>query len=838
MSTLISGFEYDIFISYRHNDNRSGWVTEFVNALQEELASTIKEPLSIYFDKNPHDGLLETHNVNDSLKDKLRCLIFVPVISRTYCDPKSFAWNYEFVAFLKTAAVDAHGLKVRLPNGNTGSRVLPIRIHELDANDKRIIESELQGPLRAIDFTFQTAGVNRPLRSKEDETQKLTVQNSYRDQINKTANAISDIIAGLQGKEHSAIATDTANKTTQTTTQHYEPKPTARKFRLLAFDKITGLTLALIVALLSFVALAASHFSEKEPESKTYKFTIPPTEKTIYSTDLGGHVSLSSNGNYVSFVAFDSVGNTRLWIRALNSVTAEVLKGTEGAAFPFWSPDSRFIGFFADGKLKKIAVSGGPAQTLCTAIAGRGGSWGKEGTIIFGDNTRAPISRVPETGGRPEAITKLDTARNEVSHRWPCFMPDGRHFLYTNRLNLSGLSAEDAVFLASLDTTEMPRMIVKASSNFEYANGHLLFAQQTTLMAKPFNTEDFTSSGDAFPVAEKIYFDGFTSRATFSVSQNGVLVYQTGASASRTRLHWRDRSGKLVGTVGNDAPQYISSRLSPDGERLVTSLPDSNGQLDLWLFDTKRLVWTRFTFDKGTDRFPVWSPDGKTIAFSSDRNKHSNIYQRSSNGEGAEELLLKSNLEKFPTDWSRDGKFLALNAFDPKGAFSNDIWILPMTPKGSSDRKPFAFLQTEFSETRAAFSPDGRWIAYQSDESGRDEVYIRPFPGPGGKWQVSTGGGTRPRWRGDGKELFYMTGSNMTGNNFRLMSVNVRLGSSTVEVSSAQPLFENRITSAGGKDLYDVTQDGKLFLVENSMGGGGQAPLTMVINWPGEIKMK
>jgi eukaryotic-like serine/threonine-protein kinase len=831
MSSIVPGFEYDIFISYRHKDNKyDGWVTEFVANLKKEIEATFKEDISIYFDENPHDGLLETHDVDDSLKEKLKCLIFIPIISRTYCDPKSFAWNHEFLAFLKTAAADTFGLKVKLPNGNTASRVLPIRIHELDSRDRQMIEAELQGVLRAIDFTFQAAGVNRPLRPKDDDSIKIAGQNSYRDQINKTANAISDIIEGLQGLGTSPSPLERGpggEANAHSSTPRISPPRRNWKIKIPNVDTKSVLIIALIFSLLT---LAVFHFSEPPPESRTYRSTLLPPEKTRFSTNLGGNIALSPDGNSLAFVATDSAGKSLLWVRPLNALEARALSGTEGAYSPFWSPDNRFIGFFAGGKLKKIDVAGGMPQTLCDASAGRGGTWNKDGMIVFNRNANSPLSLVSASGGKAVALTKLDTARREVSHRWPCFLPDGRHFLYTSRISSTGASEGDAIFLASLDTTVAPRMVAQASSRIGYANGYLLFAHQQTLMAQPFDAEKLQTSGDAFPIAEHIRFEGFTSNASFSVSQNGHLVYQAGVSQSEVRLAWQARNGKQIGIINQEGKIYLQLRLSPDGERIVVTQPDANNiNQDIWLYEIRRDTWTRFTFDAATDRSPIWSPDGKSIVFASDRNKRFDLFQRASNGEGNEELLLKSGQSKIPTDWSNDGKYIAYFTVNP-----NDIWILPINPSGQgNEQKPFVFLQTEFNESRATFSPDGRWIAYQSDESGRDEIYIRPFPGPGGKWQVSTAGGTRPRWRADGKELFFVGAD-------RLMSAQISLGISTVQVGAVQSWFDIDFVGSGSnaRDLYDVTRDGQRFLVELYQGNEISIPLTLVVNWPGEILKK
>lgn len=836
MPSILPGYTYDIFISYRQKDNKyDGWITEFVANLKKELEATFKEDISIYFDENPHDGLLETHDVDDSLREKLKCLIFIPIISQTYCDPKSFAWNDEFLAFLKTAAADAYGLKIRIPNGNTASRVLPIRIHELDSTDKKLLETELLGPLRAIDFTFQSAGVNRPLRPKDDESSKGQTQNSYRDQINKTANAIKEIIGGLRraGVSSSPLESVEAENESDPATVPPSRTKTKRNFRIPAINPLLGFKLLSIAAILAFLALAIYHFSQPTPDLQTYRSIIPPPPKTSYSTSFGGQMALSPDGRLMAFVAIDSTGKTLLWVRPLNALAGQAFNGTEGALFPFWSPDSRFIGFFADEKLKKVEASGGPPQIICDAPIGRGGAWNENGTIIFNAifTPFTPLFTVLAAGGRPQPLTRLDTSRSQFSHRWPCFLPDGKHFLYSGLTITGGVGDEDAIFLASLDTSFTPRLVVKSSTNASYANGHLFFVREQTLMAQPFDPKSLQTTGDAFPVAEQVYLEPFTNNASFSVSQNGNLVYQTGTVQTGTRLLWYDRAGKRMGEIGQPAI-HNDLRISPDGKRIaISQTDDKTGNIDLWLYEIVREVWTRFTFDPSSDRWPIWSRDGKTIVFASERKGANNLFQRAASGAGSEEMLLGSNPREVPSDWSPDGKFLVYTVNDPKKG--NDIWILPMNPdsKGASEeRKPFLFLQTEFSETNPVFSPDGRYIAYQSNESGRNEVHIRPFPGPGGKWQVSTNGGTRPRWRNDGKELFYMGVDN------KIMAAEIRLGSSSVDVGAASTLFQTSAFTGGGRAAYDVTGDGQRFLVSSKTSEGASLPVTLVVNWVGEIK--
>jgi serine/threonine protein kinase len=599
--------------------------------------------------------------------------------------------------------------------------------------------------------------------------------------------------------------------------------PQAERFSLKKL--LTPERLGWSVAVLVFATLALLHLMERSPEGRVTRSTILPPEKLNFSTTFGGHIALSPDGKLLAFVSRDTASQTRLWVRPLNALTGQALNGTDGASFPFWSPDSRFIGFFADGKLKKIEASGGPPQTLCDATGGRGGTWNEKGTIVFCPSGGVfPLSRVSAAGGVPVAITKLDSSVSQTSHRWPYFLPDGEHFLFSTRTSFGGVGDGDGIFVGSLDTTFVPRRLVNSGSSAAFANGHLLFAREQTLMAQPFDLKTLSVVGDAVPIAERVYFESFTSKTSFSTSQNGTLVYQTGTSSSGIKLVWYDRSGKQTNTI-NKYSVFNDLRISPDGKRIaVSQFDDKNRNTDIWLYDISRSFWTRFTFDAAGERWPIWSPDGNSILFASDRKKRNDMFQRAASGAGGEELLLESNLQKYPSDWSRDGKLIAYTTLDQKNR--EDIWILPM--KG--DRKPFLFLQTEFSETRATFSPDGRWIAYQSDESGRLEIYVRPFPGSGGKFQASTNGGLRPRWRRDGKELFFLSLEN------KVMAAEIKLGAANVEVGAVLSLFPINPFGGGGRDIYDVTGDGQRFLVATPGVEESSAPVTLVANWNAELK--
>jgi Tol biopolymer transport system component len=580
--------------------------------------------------------------------------------------------------------------------------------------------------------------------------------------------------------------------------------------------------------LLAAAALGVLYYRAATAEVRVVRAFIPAPEKTTFDfvgNPSAGPVAVSPNGRMVVFGA-DAEGSKRLlWVRAIDSLTAQPLSGTENGAFPFWSPDGRSIGFFAGGKLKKIEVAGGPATTVCEAAAGRGGTWGPDGVIVFAPDTAMPLHRVSASGGASSPVTKFDQARGENTHRWPHFLPDGRHFLFVARVGggrAGGSTEGTGIMVGSLDGAPSKELVL-APSNPAYASGHLLFVRENTLMAQPFDPSKLELTGDAFPIAEQIQSDGAFARSVFSVSENGVLVYQTGMAATGTRLLWFDRTGKQLGQLGDQAI-YFDVSISPDRRRVAVNILDTRvGPPDLWIYEVARGLRTRFTFGPGAETNPIWAPDSIRVAFRATPKGVPDLYQKSLAGTSQEEPLLESNTPKFPYSWSSDGRFIAYQA---RGVLNTalDIWVLPLT----GDRKPFPFLQTQFLERTPHFSPDSRWIAYVSDESSRDEVYVAPFPGPGRKWQISTNGGDRPRWRRDGREIYYLTPDN------KIMAVEVGARGDTFEVGAGKALFETRAMRGG--NVYDVTGDGQRFLVNTVVQAQTSAPLTLVVNWPASVK--
>jgi serine/threonine protein kinase/Tol biopolymer transport system component len=583
-----------------------------------------------------------------------------------------------------------------------------------------------------------------------------------------------------------------------------------------------GWPIAAIAIIIAALVLGAFAYFRKVPQdAQTIRFFVSPPETWTLTRQLGltgsppNPLAVSPDGHRIALVATSRDGRTLLWVRSLDTLNAQPLAGTEGAARPFWSPDSRFLAFFADGKLKKIDVSGGPPLTLCDAPDDRGGAWSQDGVIVFAPRTDSALQKVSDSGGTPIAATVLAPGE---AHRGPVFLPDGRHFLYRAKMDRgTGL-----IYIASLDSTDRKLLSNADSGTYVYTEGYLLFLQGTTLMAQPLDARHLVLAGDAFPIAEQIQVQSAAGPGfgLFSASSSGVLAYQTGTGTTASQLVWFDRTGKQIGILG-DSATYAELVLSPDEKRVSVSISDGQ-QRDIWAYDVARGLRTRITFDPADELNSVWSSDGTRLVFNSRRKGHLDLYQKASSGAGTEEVLLEDDRDKSPQSWSPDGRFILYTSSGPPTG--DDLFVLPL----SGDRKPVPFLQTPFNEYDGQFSPDGRWVAYVSDESGKDEVYVAPFPGPGGKWQISTAGGTLPRWRRDGTEIFYLAPDN------KLMAAAVNGKGSRFEVGAVKPLFETRGLDVT-RNRYAVSADGQRFLI-NTDPQITSAPITVVLNWAAGLK--
>jgi Tol biopolymer transport system component len=579
--------------------------------------------------------------------------------------------------------------------------------------------------------------------------------------------------------------------------------------------------LALAMTLVS-AALGVVAWRNLPAPPRVIRAHIAPPEKSSFQfVGAGlGTPKVSPDGTRIAFVARRTDGMTSLFVRPLDAINALPVAGTEGAVMPFWSPDSRMLGFFASGKLKKIAATGGPPLTLADAQSGRGGSWSRSGVIVFAPDQGGPLSRVSDSGGPVTPVTRLDDSVGESTHRWPAFLPDGQHFLYLARVVQR--DEHNGIRIGSLDGKETP-LIVAAESNAEYADGYLFFGRELTLLAQPFDPGRLALTGDPFPVANDVQSDFAFSQMTFSVSEEGPLVYQAGEAAAGSELKWFDRNGKPLGNLGDRFP-YFGLSLTRDGSQLAVAAIDvRGGAADIWIYDVARGLRTRFTFDPGTDNYPVFSPDGKDIVFSGLRKgkKRLDLYRRSVSGAGPEQVVLESDLDKFASQVTLDGKSVLFHSRGDAQT-KNDVWIVPLA---GGEAKPI--LRSEFTEQGALVSPDGRFLAYESDESGRMEVYVCTFPTPARKWQISTTGGEKPRWRSDGREMIYLAPDN------RLMAVPLTSTAEDIRVGAAAPLFAVMPQRPG--NIYDMSPDARRFLVNSSVVDLDAQPLTLVVPWTDAI---
>jgi eukaryotic-like serine/threonine-protein kinase len=554
----------------------------------------------------------------------------------------------------------------------------------------------------------------------------------------------------------------------------------------------------------------------KPVEVGAVRFTVaPPEGATLTGNDPNAtQVSVSPDGHYVAFVAEESGRGRTLWVRALGSLSAQQLDRTEGARFPFWSPDSQTIAFFADGKLKRIPVSGGSPLVICDAPSPDGGTWNREGVIVFAPDSNSPLHRVPAAGGVSTPVTTLDKTQQETAHIWPQFLPDGQRFLYWTG------GAKGGIYVQALGSSQRT-FLLATPDRAAFASGFLLFLRDNTLLAQHLDLKSLRLEGEPVSVAEDIRSGGSNGRNGFSISENGVLAYRSGGSGGNAQLSWYTREGKPAGTA-LPAGDYGQIELSPDDKRLVVErTPGGSGGsgVDLWLLDLATGVFSRLTSGPDSEREPLWSPDSQSVIYTVPDGKEPGIRQVVIGA--ADTPVFADGKANHLDDWSRDGKLLV---YHTQGG--NDISILPL----SGDRKPKVVFRTTFQKDEVRLSPDGRWVAYMSLESGQPEVYLAAFPSFTDRRQVSAGGGLMPRWQKDGKELYYFALDR------KVMAVEVKAGS-TLETGAVKQLFQ----PPGGMGIsttgysWAVTGDGQKFLLREPAGAanaGAIEPIHIVINWP------
>jgi len=554
-----------------------------------------------------------------------------------------------------------------------------------------------------------------------------------------------------------------------------------------------------------------------QPVSRTV-ITLPPGQRLAQLNQPA--VALSPDGSHLAYVAVQG-GKQQIYLRAMDSLEATPILGTEGAVYPFFSPDGQWLGFFAGQKLKKVHVSGGVPQTLSDATLAHGASWSSQSTIAFSPASASFLDLVSEAGGEPQPLTRLEGG--EVSHRWPEFLPGGKVFLFAaSKSSFNWTNSQIAV--QAVGTGERRNLIQGATQPHYAPSGHLIYAQGSTLMAVPFDAQRVAVTGPAVPVVENVSHAPIAGAAQYSISATGSLVYVPGGvQADQRSLVWVARNGAEQ-AVAAPARAYLFPRISPDGRRVAVGITE--GETQLWLYDFSREAETRFTFEGSVNLNPIWTPDGKRIAFQSSKEGPPNIYWQKADGSGGLERLTTAQNANVPMSWSPDGQLLAF--FEVHPSTQRDIWVLRM-----SDRKAEPFLRTRFDESVPRFSPDGHWLAYISNESGRYEIYVQPFPGPGGKWQISTEGGTEPAWNPNGRELFYRSGDKM-------MAVDI-VTQPSFAAGKPRMLFSGPYEpSPATSPNYDVSMDGQRFLMLKPAEASEAAPtqINVVLNWSEELKRR
>jgi len=575
-----------------------------------------------------------------------------------------------------------------------------------------------------------------------------------------------------------------------------------------------------------------SVFNKTEIETQEIRASVIPPHGIIYDNDLGSNLAISPDGKYISFIGTDSTGESKLWVRPVNSLAARPLTKASNQAYPFWSPDSKNIAYFDNSKLMKISLDAGTSLPICDIKSGRGGSWSKNGTIILSPDPTGGIFKVPSSGGNPEELIKADTSNQNQSLRWEYFLPDGNHFLYSTENSTTGSSATDAVFLSSLSDTSSKKLI-SASSNCQYANGFLLFVRQGILLAQKFDPDKLEIEGEAMPLSENIQYYDLRIVGSFAASQNGKLVYLN-ESQTNVSTVILDKNGKEIKKLFDQKPMYYVD-FSQDGNKVAYDVYDQNEKnIDVWTYDLTRNVSTRLTFNKGPDFVPIFSKDGKNIIYTSSTSGGiNNSYIKNSDGSGEAKLLYKFNFPSAALDVSPGGNYIAYMSQNSTG--NSSAWdILLLNRKDGGKIVPL--LTKNYNEQFPQFSPDMKWMAYQSDESGKYQVYIIPFnpdnpnSGTGGKWQISVDGGQFPKWMNNGRSVYYFTPGN------KILGVDVNEKGSTISPGKPYLVFNPGNTNI--TRLYDINESGTKILATVPNGQKENSVLTLVANWQKSLESK
>lgn len=832
MSSIIPGYEYDIFISYRHKDNMyDGWVTEFVKNLKKELEATFKEDVSIYFDENPHDGLLDTHVVEDSLATKLKCEVLIPIISQTYCDPKSFAWTTEFLGFKKMTLNDQVGLKVKLANGNIGSRILPVRINNLDSQDHKLLEDELDF-LRSIDFIYEAAGVNRPLRAKDDDRKENINNIYYRDQVNKVANAIKEIIVGIRNeinapnvqeeeetnsqkviipkgkKTHSPESVETLTKSSQVNQfQEISIIPDKRGGK----DK-TAIGTALVekqrpawawpmiavVTLIAGFALGWKFMSEPQALPSLIRTTLlGDSTHRVANACCGPSIAISQDGKTIAFLTRD-LNNTIFYVQRLDEFHGRPINGTENSVTPFFSPDGNWLGFVKDQTLMKVDLRGGTPVTIADVGTNRirGANWTNEGTILYSPvlENEGGIYQLSSEGGIPKQLTMPDTTLGEVGHVLPQMLPGGKRILY---VSWSKVGDDAAAWISIFDLEDSSsHRLIQGIQPFYSETGHIVYAlADGVIMAIDFDIESMKLGTDPVRLTENVMTHRYAD-TEYSVSLSGSLVYRLGDDRNQG-IHIITMDGITVYDINIGLQENgMTPRFSPNGSQILYSkLSNLSGRKqDLWLFDFEANIDNRLTTNGLNNRTPVWSNDGKSIRFVGFNSSGENQFK-----------TLPVDMSSPAVPFSKGSGFFGLPSRSGGPIpFTKDgnIWL--MDEDGSNVR---VFQETTNIENKPAISPSKRWLAYDSDVSGTREIYVQPFPKGGARYRISTNGGDGPIWATDGQLVYHTPIGDLESVDLEIINDKPRI---VKRFTIAEEVYNS---NENHSQNYDVSPDGETMVI-------------------------
>ena len=798
---ILPGFEYDIFISYRHNDNRSGWVTDFVTALQEELAATIKEPISIYFDQNPHDGLLETHDVDGSLKEKIKCLVFIPIISQTYCDPKSFAWQHEFLPFLEFCKQDAFGLDIKLANGNVAKRILPIRIHEIDEADKSLFGNAIAGVMRSIDFIYRSSGVNRSL-GPHDSRELNQNKTQYRDQINKVANTIKDLLNGLTNYE--SIKTGSfvnppvarQDRPAESLNSNDSPEPIiARKY---AGNKISILIIIGVIIISSFVTALAlwKYFSANDSKDtiEPIRFSILPPAGT--SIELIGEatvgtgrraIDVSGSGDRIIFIGNHN-GRPHIFVRELSDFEARVIPQTEGAYACTFSPDAREVAYFVGNSLRKIKIDGGVPVSLAEVANPMDIIWDNDNTIYFSADEGNTLYKYSQ---KAELVSNADFF-NSLSR-----VPDTDYIL---------ISSEEKIGLYNLKSNSIIDLDLRGANPKYIPTGSIVFMRGTTLMIAAIDFKHKKLLSEPREILAGVRTEGY-GNGQFAFSKEGTFVYIEGEDSRIGGFTWVYRNGKAE-HIPFSKENYGTFKLSPDQTKIAT--PIYNTTNDIWIFDLNTFKKVRITNTK-INRSPVWR-DNNSLFVSID----SNVYLISIVQNTNPSLVLENAR---PQSISLDGQILVVaRDFD---LFKFDTRTKELTPITSTPK---------LGEFHGSISPDGSLIAYTQNDSRAFHVYLQHANKDSKIVQVSSNEGSEePRWTADGKKIIYRSGQ-------QWMEVEI-LNPETLEVSISKLVAEGDYINIAGFS-FDISRDGERLLLVKGSEEKTASEIRVIKNWFKELSPK